>query len=247
MTVGNALPEPPWWTPPKPAGPRRSLSRELIVGAARKILRAEGIDAVSMRRVAAELGTGPASLYAHVAHKEELLDLVFDQVAGEIPLPEPDPARWREQITRLWTDSHDALARNGDIARVALGRVPLGPNSLQVAETTMAVLRAGGVPDQAVAWSVDVVGLYIAANAIEGAVHTERQRAGHRLDEYFAGVAAFIAAVPADRLPTMAALAPQMATGDGDERFAFGLKLLVDGLAALADDPAVRSPRGAGP
>src|SRR5688500_16523621 len=129
MPALDALPEPPWWTPRKVTTARRALSRELIVTAALKVLRAEGIDAVSMRRVAAELDTGAASLYAHVANKEELLDLVFDAVSGEIPLPEPDPARWREQITRLWTDSQEALARNGDIARVALGRVPVGPNS----------------------------------------------------------------------------------------------------------------------
>ncbi|HZG89436.1 MAG TPA: TetR/AcrR family transcriptional regulator C-terminal domain-containing protein [Pseudonocardia sp.] len=57
----------------------------------------------------------------------------------------------------------------------------------------------------------------------------------------------FLAAVPADRLATMAALAPEMGTGDGGQRFAFGLELLVDGLAALAVGPPVRSPRGAGP
>ena len=80
-------------------------------------------------------------------------------------------------MRRLWTDSHAALARNGDIARVALGRMPIGPNALRIAEATMAILRAGGVPDRAVAWAVDVVGLYVAANAVEGAVHTaNRQR-----------------------------------------------------------------------
>lgn len=233
MPAADALPEPPWWTPRKTTGPRRSLSRELIVDTARRLLRAEGIDAVSMRRVAGELGTGAASLYAHVAHKEELLDLVFDAVAGEIPLPAPDPARWREQVTRLWTDSHEALARNGDIARVALGRVPVGPNSLRVAETTMAILRGAGIPDRAVAWAVDVIGLYIAAHAIEGAIHTDRQRAGQPPAEYYERIGAFLAAVPPDRLPTMAALAADMGSGDGRERFAFGLQLIIDGLAAL--------------
>ena len=166
--------------PPQDAQRRSPLSREAIVAAALKILRAESIDAVSMRRVAAELGTGAASLYAHVANKDELLELVFDEVVGEVPLPEPDPARWQEQLRTVWTDSHAALARNGDIARVALGRVPMGPNALRIAEATMAILRAGGVPDRAVAWAVDVVGLYVAANAVEGAVHTANQKAGPR-------------------------------------------------------------------
>jgi AcrR family transcriptional regulator len=231
------LPEPPWWTPRKTAAPRRSLSREAIVAAALEVLRAEGIDAVSMRRVAAELGTGPASLYAHIAHKEELLEQVFDEVAAEIPLPDPDPAGWQEQVRRLWIDSHAAFARNGDIARVALGRVPLGPNSLRVAEVTMAVLRAGGVPDQAAAWAVDVVGLYVVANAIEGAVYADRQRSEQERQAYWTQVADYFAAVPADRFPTTAALAPMMMVGTGEERFAFGLDLIIRGLSSLAAGP----------
>lgn len=234
VLAADALPEPPWWTPRKNSAPRRSLSREAIVAAALKILRAEGIDAVSMRRVAGELDTGAASLYAHVAGKDELLDLVFDQVMGEIPLPEPDPERWQEQATQLWTDSHAALARNGDIARVALGRVPLGPHALRLAEVTMTVLRGGGVPDQAVAWAVDVVGLYVAANAIEGALTVALQRAGDDPAEYYSRIATYIAALPAERLPTTAALGPLLTTGAGQERFAFGLRLIVQGLAAQA-------------
>jgi AcrR family transcriptional regulator len=226
--------EPPWWTPRKSGGPRRSLSREAIVEATLTILRAEGIDAVSMRRVAAELGTGPASLYAHVAHKEELLELVFDEVAGEVPLPEPDPARWQEQIRALWIETHAALARNGDIARVALGRVPLGPNALRGAEAAMAVLRGGGVPDNAVAWAVDVVGLYIVANAIEGAVYADRQRSEQDRRAYWVQVRDHLAAVPAERFPTIAALAPAMVAGGSEERFAFGLDLIIRGLVSLS-------------
>ena len=226
--------EPPWWTPRKAGAPRRSLSRGAIVGAALTILRAEGIDAVSMRRVAAELGTGPASLYAHVAHKEELLELVFDEVAGEVPLPEPDPKRWQEQVRGLWTDTHAALARNGDIARVALGRVPLGPNALRAAEVTMSLLRAGGVPDREVAWAVDVVGLYIVANAIEGAVYADRQRSEQDRQAYWEQVRDHLTTVPADRFPTIAALVPAMLAGGSEERFAFGLDLIIGGLVSLS-------------
>jgi AcrR family transcriptional regulator len=232
MTAVVENPEPPWWTPRKAAAPRRSLTREAIVAAALKILRAEGIDAVSMRRVATELGTGAASLYAHVAHKEELLELVLDEVVAEIPLPEPDPGRWQEQIRRMWVDSHAALARNGDIARVALGRIPLGPHALRFAERTMAILRSGGVPEQAVAWAVDVIGLYIAANAVEGAIYADKQRAGRDPDAYYAQVREHLSALPPERFPTIAALVDPMMTGDGDERFAYGLDLIIRGLAS---------------
>lgn len=155
-------------------------------------------------------------------------------MVGEVPLPEPDPPRWREQVRQIWTDSHAALARNGDIARMALGRVPMGPNALRVAERTMTIMRAGGVPDQAVAWAIDVIGLYVAANAVEGAVHTANQKAGRDPMEHFADVQRVFEALPADRFPTTAALLPFLLTGDGDERFAFGLDLMLDGLAARA-------------
>ncbi|MDN5916784.1 MAG: TetR/AcrR family transcriptional regulator [Pseudonocardia sp.] len=226
--------EPPWWTPRKSTA-RRSLDRKAIVAAAREVLRTEGaIDGLSMRRIATELGTGPASLYAHVANKDELLELLFDDVAGEIPLPDPDPARWREQVTRLWADSREVMARNGDISRVALGRVPVGPNTVRLAEVTMALLRAGGVPDRSVAWAVDVVGLYVTAHAVEGSVNASHQRAGRNPDEYYAQVNTYFTGLPAERYPTVAALSHLVATGDGDERFRFGLELLVGGLAAQA-------------
>jgi AcrR family transcriptional regulator len=226
--------EPPWWTPRKAVSSRRALSRELIVTTALDVLRAEGMDAVSMRRVASELGTGPASLYAHVAGKDELLDLLYDEVVGTIPLFEPDPDRWREQVTQLWIDSREALARAGDIARYSLGRVPMGPNALRIAELTMTVLRAGGVPDQAVAWAVDVIGMFVTANAVEDAVTADLARQGRDPQEYYDQVHRYFAGLPADRFPITAALVPQLMTGTGDERFRFGLELLVGGLAALA-------------
>ena len=77
----------------------RALSREAIAAAALAIVDAEGLDAMTMRRVAQELGTGAASLYAHVAGKEELLELVVERVIGEVEIPdEPDPEHWQEQL-----------------------------------------------------------------------------------------------------------------------------------------------------
>jgi len=235
MTAADV--EPPWWTPRKTATPRRALSREAIVATALDVLRAEGMDAVSMRRVAADLGTGPASLYAHVAGKDELLDLLYDEVVGAVPLFEPDPARWKEQVTQLWSDCRAVLAGAGDIARYSLGRVPMGPNALRISELTMSVLRSGGVPDQAVAWAVDVVGMFVTANAVEDAVTADLARKGRDPQEYYDQVHRYFAGLPADRFPITAMQVPQLMTGTGDERVRFGLELLVGGLAALATEP----------
>lgn len=227
-------PEPPWWTPRKAMVRRRSLSREAIVLAAFDVLQAEGMDAVSMRRVASELGTGPASLYAHVANKDELLDLLYDEVVAGVPLVDPDPLLWREQVTQLWIDVRQALVRGRDIARITLGRVPMGPHALRVSEQVMTLLRMGGVPDQAVAWAVDVIGMYVSAAAVEDAVTAELGRRGRDPQDYYAQVHRYLAALPADRFPTMVALKAELGTGDGEERFRFGLELLINGLVALA-------------
>ncbi len=239
--VEHDLPEPPWRTPRKQPV-RRSLSREAIVEAAMGVLRKEGIDGVSMRRVATELSTGAASLYAHVANKDELVELLFDEVAAEIPLPEPDPERWREQLTQLWVDSRAALMRYRDIARAALGSVPFGPNALRVTETTMRLLRLGGVPEQAVAWAADVVGLYVSASAVEGAMRAQREEGHGQWDDQARQMQEFFAALPAERFPTFVSLLPHLTSGTDEERFRFGLELLVSGLAALATGPREEGP-----
>src|SRR5262245_40912566 len=94
------VPPPPWRRAPNPRRPPEKpvLSRDLVVKTALGILAAEGFEAVSMRRVAQQLETGPASLYAHVANKEELDELMLDAVLGDVPALEPDPARWTEQV-----------------------------------------------------------------------------------------------------------------------------------------------------
>ena len=114
------LPPPPWRTTAKKQPRARvAISQDLIVETAIRVLDAEGLDAVSMRRVAQELETGAASLYAHVANKKELLDLVFDRIVGEIELPAPGPAEtWREQIRELGVTMHATLSAHADVARV---------------------------------------------------------------------------------------------------------------------------------
>ncbi|HEX2403614.1 MAG TPA: helix-turn-helix domain-containing protein, partial [Acidimicrobiia bacterium] len=94
----KSLPDPPWWEVPKRGEPRATLSREAIVDAAIEVLDRHGLDGLSMRRVAEVLGTGPASLYWHVADKEQLIHLILDRVMGELELSEPDSSRWEEQI-----------------------------------------------------------------------------------------------------------------------------------------------------
>jgi AcrR family transcriptional regulator len=230
------MPSFPWRTAAKkPAKARVPITQDQIVETAIRVLDAEGLDAVSMRRVAQELDTGAASLYAHVANKKELLDLVFDRIVGEMELPPipADPREWREAVRALGIGMHATLSAHADVARVALANIPLGPNALRISERMLAVMVAGGVPAQAAAWFLDRMSLYIVAEAYEGTLWdlpenfdpSDRDAFVEPLRQYFRSL-------PVEHFPSLVAHVDEMTTGDKDERFLFGLDLLLDGLAA---------------
>ncbi|WP_155373417.1 TetR/AcrR family transcriptional regulator C-terminal domain-containing protein [Catellatospora vulcania] len=232
----SEIPAPPWRAPRRSAPARKPLSRDAIVDAALGLLDREGLDAVSMRRVAEELNTGAASLYAHVANKDELLELAYDRVLGEIELPEPDPARWREQVREIARASYQVLGRHGDIARVSLANVPTGPNAVKMGEAMLGVLISGGVPPQQAAWAVDRISMYISADAYEGSLYQSRQRtSGKPIDEfiadYFGQIHEYYRSLPPERFPFLTRYADVLVQGDGEERFEFGLELIINGLA----------------
>src|SRR5690606_16574099 len=146
---------------------KQPLSLELIVRTALELLDAEGLDAVSMRKVAQRLGTGAASLYAHVRNKDELHELVLDLVIGEIALPEPDPEKWQDQLKELVRQQVAVLSAHPGIAQVVMRTpAPTGPNALRVSEAMLAILRSAGMPDRVVAFAVDVLALYGTAVAL---------------------------------------------------------------------------------
>src|SRR5580698_5998597 len=97
------------------------LSEDAIVDAALAITRTEGLDAVTMRRIAAELDTGAASLYVYVRNRDELLRAMMDSVAGTVPSVVPDPERWREQVHDLMRGFRDALEAYPGLASVLTG------------------------------------------------------------------------------------------------------------------------------
>jgi AcrR family transcriptional regulator len=235
--AADDLPTPPWRKQRKPsAPPRQPLSQDLIVETALGVLQAEGLDAVSMRRVAQELNTGAASLYAHVSNKEELLGLMIDRIAEQIRLPEPDPERWREQIKEIAREARRVWTGYNDIARYSIGNIPTGPHLLAVAERQLDIMRAGGVPDQVAAWFVDRIALYVDADAIDGVSWMSHIQDGQDVEGYLGQIQDYFASLPAQRFPNIASMADLLVQGDGDERFEFGLDLIVRGLASYVRD-----------
>ena len=204
------------------------LSVEAVVHAGLNVLRAEGLDAVSMRRVAAELDTGPASLYVYVENRQDLLNKMLDAVAGEVDISDPpDPKRWREQLERQAMELRAALDRYPGIARVPLANIPTGPNAMRVADHTLGILRAGDVDDGAAAWFMDIVSLFINASSFETSIYVaEEADPQAHVDE----IESYFSQLDPSEFPNFVALGPALTSGSGDERFRFGIRLMINGL-----------------
>jgi AcrR family transcriptional regulator len=220
----------------KPQRPAKApLTRDQIVQAALRIVKVDGVDGVSMRRLAAEFETGPSSLYAHVTNKDELLQLMFDEICGMIDLPEPDPARWKEQILEIARISHQVLLDHNDLARTALATIPSGPNAMRVSDAMLGMMVSGGVPSRIAAWAMDRIFLYITADAYEmsiwrgevTAAGTDQETFVHQLGE---DLVQYFEQLPEDEYPNLRRYAKDMVGGGTDERFELGLAMLVDGL-----------------
>jgi AcrR family transcriptional regulator len=248
-SVLGVIPPPPWAREPHGRRPRAdnkpALSREAVVEAAIRIIDEEGYDAVSMRRVAQEFGTGAASLYAYVANKDELMDLIFDQVMAESRVSDTEPAadvdEWIEQLKNLVRHSYRVLTSHRDIAKAFLGRIPFGPNGLRNIEDMLNLLRAHGLPDYIAAFVGDLIGQYIVSSAIED--HMWQERYPEATDEAkaqtMAQVGDYLAALPKEQFPNVTAIASLMvgASEEPDsapvDRFELGLDILMRGIATF--------------
>lgn len=220
--------------------PKARLSQGRIADVALRQMAESGYDAVSMRSVARELGTGPASLYAHVANKDALDQLVLDRIAEQMHVPEPDPDRWREQLRQVLRDMLGAYRAHPGSARAAVATIPTMEGGLRVAEGLMALLLAGGIHPRAAAWFLDLSALYVSAIGAEESIWEDRRKAastaGVEVDreELAAEIHRVFDALPAASYPLMASHADVMTSGDGDERFEFGLDVLLAGLEAVS-------------
>ena len=210
----------------QPAKP--PLSHETVLEAGLVVLRARGIDGVTMRAVAAELDTGAASLYVYVKNRQDLLNQMFDLVAGQVePGGEPDPQRWREQVEGLLVRIEETMERYPGIARVPLANVPTGPNATALTEHLVGLLRAGGVDDRSIAWFVDVVFLFVNATAYEASIYAEADKAPEELADE---IRESFQDLDWSRYPELSSMLPYLTAGTGEERFRFGLRLLIAGL-----------------
>lgn len=223
--------------PVETAGPRprrrtSPITVDQVVDTALGVVAAEGYEALTMRRLATALDTGPASLYAHVVNKADLDELLIGRLCAELELPAPDAAAWREQIRDVCAQLRDRFLSYPGISRGALAMAPTDRETLRVGEGMLAILLAGGVAAQDAAWAIDALLLYVAAYCLETAI--ARQRAAHPDDAWVLDrdeLVRRLSALPPASFPHTTRHAAELTAGEGHDRFDFTVGLLVAGLA----------------
>jgi AcrR family transcriptional regulator len=210
----------------RPAKP--ALTRAGIVAAAMAVMTAEGLDKVTMRRLAQDLDTGPASLYVYVRNTAELHAAMLEELLAAVDLsPVTAAGDWPGRlIALLWSYTGILFGQPG-LAQSALVTRPSGPASLRLADGILALLSAGQVAPDRAAWGVDILLHFATATAAEQGT---RHRALDAPDQEAAQAAALRDA-PADTYPHLAALgADELLSGWGPDRATWGFTVLINGI-----------------
>jgi AcrR family transcriptional regulator len=211
-------------------GSKPPITVETIIDTALGIVAAEGYEALTMRRLAAALDTGPSSLYAHVVNKEDLDDLLIGRLCAAIELPDPDRRAWRQQVLGVCTQLRDQYLRYPGISRAALAIVPTNLETLRVNEGLLAILLVGGIDPQTAAWTADALALYINAYCLERSLMTSQRRGADAWVVSRDEMLERLAALP-DSFPETKRYAAELTSGAGHDRFDFTIGLMISGLA----------------
>ncbi|TSB17483.1 TetR/AcrR family transcriptional regulator C-terminal domain-containing protein [Streptomyces benahoarensis] len=224
-------PEQLWLRPAEPRrGRRPSFSREAIIAAAVALADAEGLDAVTMRRVAAEVGAGVMSLYSYAPDKETLLELMVDHAAGELTVMAPPTGDWRADLKTLAHLQRTHMLHHPWLPATLTTRRTPGPNTLAFLEHALAALRPTGL-DGAVKLEVFA---QLTAFVAGHVTHEIAQAALAHSPDRAAAESRYLAAVAADGShPELAeALSAAGRPLDAEATFSRFLGRLLDGLDA---------------
>jgi AcrR family transcriptional regulator len=211
---------------------RRALDADAIVETALRIADEEGVDAVSMRRIASQLRVGTMSLYHHVADKDELLELMADAISGELLVPGEILGDWREALRAIAHRTRDAFLRHPWLLDTAGTRPLVTPNSLRHVEQSVAVVAGLAVDRETAVAMVMATDDY----AIGHVFRSLRFGAGARpaaSDEDLARVRELIAT---GEFPNLArVIADDAVIAPSPDTFETGLEWLFDGMQAAID------------
>ncbi len=227
---------------PRRRGPRPAFSVDDVVTRAITIADGEGLDAVTMRRLAGDLGVSPMALYGYVPGKAELLDLMLDDRYAAMPRPAHGRAGWRRRLRTVAEANRDLYAAHPWAALVSTGRPPLGPGLMAKYEHELAAVEGTGLDDVEMDAAITLIVSFTRANALDAAAARAALTAGRTDAEWWEENAPLLdqvldpARYPlASRVGTAAGEA-HGAAHDSAHAFAFGLERILDGIAALIDD-----------
>jgi AcrR family transcriptional regulator len=205
-----------------PRRKRGELSREQILEAALAFIDRHGIEELSMRRLAAELGAGTMTIYGYFRDKDELLDAVVDAISRQAPLPELS-GTWREQVRQLVVRWNGNLNRHPGIVRLRLERPILSPGALRITETGMRILEDAGFDTDEAAQAFRTIFLYNFGSAVFNPPE--------RVAEAQQAVRMAAAVLPRERYPHVVGAVEEMVEAmDPSTQFERGLDLILDGL-----------------
>jgi len=223
------------WDRPEPPTRPVPLDRERIVAAAVALADEGGLDAVSFRKVAARLNAGPMRLYGYVATKEELFDLMVDEVQAEILPPEP-PANWREALRTLAVRTRETALRHEWLADLLGGRPSLGPNGLAVTEAKLSALDGLTDIDTALR-ATETISAYVTGALRREIAHLRAERASGLTDADWqrASGSHVTRMLATGRFPALSKAVHDGAEVDAGASFEVGLEWVLDSVGARVE------------
>jgi AcrR family transcriptional regulator len=216
------------------------------VAAAVAIIDNEGLEALTVRRLATELGVAPMTVYSYVRGKEEILDLVVDRVAADIVVP-PTEGDWRERARELAHSLRAALLAHPDGARLISERPITSPNAFRLFDAGLGIFRSTGFRDREAVDAYFAFGNYVMGCAAQDTAGLRAMRKQNGDTAQMPDPAEVARLLPVERYANIRALAPYIygeagswpdpttdydATDPATARFDFGLESLLDGLGA---------------
>jgi AcrR family transcriptional regulator len=242
---GTGLPaslEAAWGLRARPSkGPKRGLSLERIVEAAVKIAGSDGLEAVSMGRVASDLGVSTMSLYRYVAAKDELLTLMVDATAASPPAAPAPGEGWRAGLSRWARAELDVYRRHPWVLRVPISGPPAAPNQLVWLEQGLRCLRDTGLAEgEKLSVMLLLTGFVRSWGRLEADLMEASMASGASAQAVMSGYGRLLARLTdAERFPALHAVIAAGVFDEGPDdpdepdEFVFGLERVLDGIGAL--------------
>jgi TetR/AcrR family transcriptional regulator, tetracycline repressor protein len=213
---------------------RVTLTPQTVVEGAVALAEAEGLEAVTIRRLAKELGVTPMALYWHFRSKDELLDGMAVRIFEEIDLSVDASARWQEQLRALLGSMLGVLHAHPSTAILLSTRTASSEDSLRATEVALDILRRGGF-SPAEATQIARHALSTVVNLVSGEPGVVAREESGELIDARRRARLFLESLPPERYPRLVEAAKPLSEGvDPDAYFAFGLDLLLAGIEAMA-------------